>query len=1015
MNLAILRQFSSRLGWTALAVAFLADSPAGAQIIQPTNRVDWAAVAGVEGGIPARAVFQTMTGIDNTGATSVLGPLQSAINSCPANQTVLLPPGTFRIDGSLQMKSRVTLRGSGPNTILKTSGQILFSGGGGRITVNAVSGYNRGSTSITLAAAPADLTVGSTILVSELNNPTFVTPYGFELSGSPSFAPYLDEPDGGTRIRGQMVRVTSIAGAVVGFTPALYSDFGASRAPRVEYRAALTSGPNLLVYSGVQDLTIDNSSSTMVKFEFSQNCWVSNVVFNIRTRDIPSVQGIGTHRINVQHCTFTGFTPSASAVVPYVKNEGWLVENNIFNAVNQSFVVVGFGGGHVFAYNYTHSITNSTSAMISEVVGHGGHPQFLLFEGNVMWKFHADSIHGSASHWTLFRNQIKGRKPGSTFGHGMIWIDHTNYFMQTVGNVLGYSNMITSDTGWTYDYESNPGGGNAPSGVILYRYGLSGYNQHTSDPKAKSTTLRHGNYDYLRNTVEWDPGIADQNIPTSLYLTQRPGWYGNLSWPPFGPDVPGYARMIPAEYRFLNGGAEPPADGADTTPPSTPNGLGATAAGTSQINLSWAASTDNVGVTGYRLERSQGTGSTSFAQVATPAGTSFADTGLTAGTVYNYRVRAADAAGNLSAYSSTATATTSLPAVNQPPTVSLTAPTAGGSTFAPATVALAANATDSDGTITKVEFYEGLNKISEDTSAPYQAAWSGDAPGSYLFSAVAYDNSGAVTLSASVQFAVVRPGISSSQLLPNGSFSLAAPGSVGRTNTVHVSSDLVTWTFLTNLVNTSGTVTLVDPEAAIVGRRFYRVWAQSLFLSNVVGFAKVSVPSGYSILANQFVPATNKVSAVLAGVPGGTSLSKFRPVTGDFSINNYDPIFQEWLDPNQTFGNGDAGFILNPTTNAFTVTFHGQVPQGLLTLGMPAGYSMLASLLPQGGLIQSQLGFPGASGDTVFLYRNGRYRTSQYDPLLGGWDFEPNVNVGEGFFLFKTGATNWTRSFSAFN
>jgi hypothetical protein len=230
-----------------------------------------------------------------------------------------------------------------------------------------------------------------------------------------------------------------------------------------------------------------------------------------------------------------------------------------------------------------------------------------------------------------------------------------------------------------------------------------------------------------------------------------------------------------------------------------------------------------------------------------------------------------------------------------------------------------------------------------------------------------------------------------------------------------VSSDLVTWTFLTNLVNTSGTVTLVDPEAAIVGRRFYRVWAQSLFLSNVVGFAKVSVPSGYSILANQFVPATNKVSAVLTGVPGGTSLSKFRPATGDFSINNYDPIFQEWLDPNQTFGNGDAGFILNPTTNAFTVTFHGQVPQGLLTVGLPAGYSMLASVLPQGGLIQSQLGFPGNSGDTVFLYRNGRYRTSQFDPLLGGWDFEPNVNVGEGFFLFKTGATNWARSFSAFN
>lgn len=1016
MNLALLRPLTARNShrWILPALMFFLNLAAHAQIIQPTNRIDWATVAGVEGGIPARAVFQTMTGLDNTGATSVLGPLQSAINSCPPNQAVVLPAGTFRIDGSLQMKSLVTLRGSGTNTILKTSGQILFTGGGGRLTRSAVSGYNRGSTSITLASAPSDLTVGSTMLVNELNNPTYVTPWGFEIAGSPSLAPYLDEPDGGTRIRGQLVRVTSIAGNVVGFTPPLYSDYGASRSPQVEYRAALDGVRNVIAYAGIQDLVIDNGSSTLVKFEFSQNCWVSNVVFNIRTADIPSVQGFWTHRINVQHCTFNGFTPASSGVVPYVKNEGWLIENNIFNRVNQSFVAVGVGGGHVFAYNYTHSITNGTSAMLAEVVGHGGHPQFILLEGNVMWKFHADAIHGSASHWTLFRNQIMGRKPGSTFGYGMIWIDQTNYFMQTVGNVLGYSNMVTSDVGWRYEYESSPGG-SYPPGIILYRYGVCGYNQHTADPKAKSTTLRHGNYDYLRNQVEWDPSIADQNIPVSMYLSQKPGWYGNLAWPSFGPDVPGYRRMIPAEYRFFNGGAEPPAAGADTTPPTTPNGLGATAAGTSQINVSWTASTDNVGVTGYRLERSQGAGSTSFAQVATPAGTSYADTGLAAGTLYNYRVRAVDAAGNLSAYSTTATATTSPQAVNQPPTVSLTAPAVGASGFAPTTTPLAASASDSDGTISKVEFFEGLNKISEDTTAPYQASWSGATPGTYVFTAVAHDNSGAVTLSASVQYTVTQPGITSSQRLPNGSFTWSAQGTVGRTNTVHVSSDLINWTLLTNIVNTSGTVTLVDPEAAIVGRRFYRVWAQSLFLSNVVGFAKVSVPSGYSILANQFIPATNKMSAVLNGVPGGTSLSKFRPVTGDFSINNFDPIFQEWLDPNQPFGNGDAGFILNPTTNAFEVVFHGQVPQGLLTLGLPSGYSMIASLLPQSGLIQTTLGFPGGSGDTVFLYRDGRYRTSQYDPLLGGWDFEPNLKVGEGFFLFKTGPTNWLRSYSAFN
>ena len=97
--------------------------------------------------------------------------------------------------------------------------------------------------------------------------------------------------------------------------------------------------------------------------------------------------------------------------------------------------------------------------------------------------------------------------------------------------------------------------------------------------------------------------------------------------------------------------------GLDTTPPTAPAGLSATAASATQINLAWTASTDNVAVTGYRVERCQGAGCSSFAQIATPTAASFADTGLTEGTTYRYRVRATDAAGNLSAYSSVVTAT----------------------------------------------------------------------------------------------------------------------------------------------------------------------------------------------------------------------------------------------------------------------------------------------------------------------------------------------------------------------
>jgi fibronectin type III domain protein len=108
-------------------------------------------------------------------------------------------------------------------------------------------------------------------------------------------------------------------------------------------------------------------------------------------------------------------------------------------------------------------------------------------------------------------------------------------------------------------------------------------------------------------------------------------------------------------------------EGGDTAgPPATPDTQAPTAPGTPtaiavsgrQINLMWTAATDNVGVTGYLVERCQGAGCTTFAQIVTVTGTTYNDTGLAANTSYSYRVRATDAAGNLSPYSNVTSATT---------------------------------------------------------------------------------------------------------------------------------------------------------------------------------------------------------------------------------------------------------------------------------------------------------------------------------------------------------------------
>src|SRR5258706_6636419 len=210
------------------------------------------------------------------------------------------------------------------------------------------------------------------------------------------------------------------------------------------------------------------------------------------------------------------------------------------------------------------------------------------------------------------------------------------------------------------------------------------------------------------------------------------------------------AAEIQTDMNTAVGGTAPP----DTSAPSAPAGLSATTASVSQINLAWSASTDNVGVTGYRVERCQGAGCTTFAQIATPAGTSFSDTGLAAATSYSYRARAVDAAGNLSAYSSTAFATTPAPDT-MAPTVSMTAPATGATVSA--TTTITASAADNIGVV-GVQFLLDGALLGAEQTGPYSLAWNTASAvnGSHTLSARARDAAGNTTTATSVTVTVAN-------------------------------------------------------------------------------------------------------------------------------------------------------------------------------------------------------------------------------------------------------------------
>ena len=92
--------------------------------------------------------------------------------------------------------------------------------------------------------------------------------------------------------------------------------------------------------------------------------------------------------------------------------------------------------------------------------------------------------------------------------------------------------------------------------------------------------------------------------------------------------------------------------GSDTQAPNAPSNLAASAPSPTQVNLSWSASTDNVGVTGYEVYRNGALLTTVGAQ------TSYSDTTVAAGTSYSYQLKARDAAGNRSGFSNSASVTT---------------------------------------------------------------------------------------------------------------------------------------------------------------------------------------------------------------------------------------------------------------------------------------------------------------------------------------------------------------------
>jgi hypothetical protein len=182
---------------------------------------------------------------------------------------------------------------------------------------------------------------------------------------------------------------------------------------------------------------------------------------------------------------------------------------------------------------------------------------------------------------------------------------------------------------------------------------------------------------------------------------------------------------------------------------------------------------------------------------------------------------------------------------------------------------------------------------------------------------------------------------------------------------------------------------------------------------NVVGYYNVPCPANQLVmLANQLNTANNTIGSLLPAVPPASQLYKYN---GGYTAYNFDDIDNVWLpDANATLNPGEGAFFKSP--EATTLTFVGEVMQGNLTNSLPIGaLAMRSSMVPQAGGVSSLLGLPGEPADQLFTYANG-YTAYNFDDIDMAWlPSEPQIKVGEAFFIKKAAAstaTQWVRNFT---
>jgi hypothetical protein len=543
------------------------------------------------------------------------------------------------------------LGGSNCPFIHLMSGKTGVGSFGGVTAANWTAGYSQGTTVITLSSTTGltagPVGTGSLIMLDQSDDASDGWPAKGDIYSCANALNNCSNQGGnnyGVSGRAQVLVATvrAISGNQVTITPDVtYPNWRSGQSPQAYWN---TGSP--VSNSGIENMTIDftGDGGQGIYILNAANVWVTGIrILNTNggTAETYHIFVLQSAHVTIESNYIYGrpttCSPFPLANYPYSDQESSdiVVDNNIFDTNTESTVPNDPGGRNVFGYNLT---VNGNVGVAGQQM-HSGNIMMNLLEGNNAQNFMADVTHGSHFFNTLYRNHFDGTaRNNACSASWAIEILTNNRFFQAIANVAGSTSYSQ------YEADLGSAGNNE-----IFGLGWMGNNSGTpvtNDTNVKRTFMRWGNWDMFTSTnstgtndqtgVRWcgnssdtgwsttcssssevpagitnfpnavptlgDTGAGQGALPASFYLTSKPAWFGNVPFPPIGPDVAngnapnvaatptgGHANLIPSRvcYNSLTNDAAYPSSspriktfdattcygGTSVTQPLPPTGL----------------------------------------------------------------------------------------------------------------------------------------------------------------------------------------------------------------------------------------------------------------------------------------------------------------------------------------------------------------------------------------------------------------------------------------------------------